>query len=58
MKTFAHVNARSVDEAIQLLVKYKGKAKLNAGAPAPHSTFLGQHSKLPIPMSIPSYSYK
>lgn len=31
MKAFAHVNARSVDEAIQLLLKYKDKAKLNAG---------------------------
>ncbi|KJS46308.1 MAG: hypothetical protein VR66_26210, partial [Peptococcaceae bacterium BRH_c23] len=31
MKSFAHENARSVDEAIQLLVKYKGRAKLNAG---------------------------
>lgn len=31
MKTFAHFNARSVDEAIQLLAKYEGKAKLNAG---------------------------
>lgn len=31
MKSFAHVNASSVDEAIQLLVKYKGRAKLNAG---------------------------
>lgn len=31
MKPFAHVNARSVDEAIELLTKYKGKAMLNAG---------------------------
>lgn len=31
MKPFAHVNARSVDEATQLLAKYEGKAKLNAG---------------------------
>lgn len=31
MKAFVHENARSVEEAIQLLVKYKGKAKLNAG---------------------------
>ncbi len=31
MKSFAHVNARSVDEAIQLLTKYNGRAKLNAG---------------------------
>lgn len=31
MKTFTHVNATSVNEAIQLLVKYQGRAKLNAG---------------------------
>ncbi len=31
MKAFTHINARSVEEAIQLLVKYKDKAKLNAG---------------------------
>ena len=31
MKAFTHVNATSVDEAIQLLVKYQGRAKLNAG---------------------------
>jgi len=31
MRPFVHVNARSVDEAIQLLAKYEGKAKLNAG---------------------------
>lgn len=31
MKTFVHVHARSVEEATQLLVEYKGKAKLNAG---------------------------
>jgi len=31
MKAFTHVNARSVDEAIQLLVQSKGRAKLNAG---------------------------
>ncbi|RJX28501.1 MAG: xanthine dehydrogenase family protein subunit M [Dethiobacter sp.] len=31
MKPFAHVNAGSVDEAAQLLAKYEGKAKLNAG---------------------------
>ncbi|MCL6477935.1 MAG: xanthine dehydrogenase family protein subunit M [Peptococcaceae bacterium] len=31
MKPFTHFNAHSVDEAIQLLKKYEGKAKLNAG---------------------------
>jgi xanthine dehydrogenase YagS FAD-binding subunit len=31
MKSFAHHNARSIKEAIALLVQYKGKAKLNAG---------------------------
>ncbi len=31
MKSFAHVNARSVDEATQLLAKYEGKAKISAG---------------------------
>ena len=31
MKPFAHTNAGSVEEAVQLLAKFKGKAKLNAG---------------------------
>jgi xanthine dehydrogenase YagS FAD-binding subunit len=31
MKSFAHHHARSVDEAVTLLARYKGKAKLNAG---------------------------
>lgn len=31
MKPFAHFNARSVEEAVQLLEEYGGKAKLNAG---------------------------
>jgi xanthine dehydrogenase YagS FAD-binding subunit len=31
MKTFAHYNARSIEEAVGLLTEYKGKAKLNAG---------------------------
>jgi len=31
MKTFAHVNAGSVDEVTNLLAQYQGKAKINAG---------------------------
>ena len=31
MKQFAHHHARSINEAITLMKKYKGKAKLNAG---------------------------
>jgi xanthine dehydrogenase YagS FAD-binding subunit len=31
MKLFNHINARSVDEATELLANYEGKAKLNAG---------------------------
>ncbi len=31
MKPFVHVNAYSVDEAIELLGQYRGRAKLNAG---------------------------
>ncbi|MDO9534629.1 MAG: xanthine dehydrogenase family protein subunit M [Bacillota bacterium] len=31
MKPFAHTSAGSVEEAVQLLAKYEGKAKLNAG---------------------------
>ena len=31
MRSFAHFNARSVDEAIELLAQFQGKAKLNAG---------------------------
>jgi NADPH-dependent glutamate synthase beta subunit-like oxidoreductase len=31
MKPFTHINARSIKEAVTLLAKYQGKAKLNAG---------------------------
>lgn len=31
MKDFAHYNAKSIGEAVQLLVRNEGKAKLNAG---------------------------
>lgn len=31
MKSFAHFNASSVEEAVRLLAEYQGKAKLNAG---------------------------
>ena len=31
MKSFIHHDARSIDETIRLLTKYKGKARLNAG---------------------------
>ena len=31
MKRFEHFNARTVDEAVSLLAKYKGEAKVNAG---------------------------
>jgi len=46
MKTFAHINAGSVDEAIQLLAQYRGKAKINAGG----TDLLGvlKHRILPV----------
>ena len=31
MRNFAHYDARSISEAVNLLAKYKGRAKLNAG---------------------------
>ncbi len=31
MKSFAHYNARSIDEAVELLAMFKGRAVLNAG---------------------------
>ena len=31
MKPFVHHNARSIGEAVRLLAKYNGKAKVNAG---------------------------
>ena len=31
MRTFEHIDARSMDEACQLLDQYRGKARLNAG---------------------------
>jgi xanthine dehydrogenase YagS FAD-binding subunit len=47
MKPFTHHNARSIDEAITLLTKYKGKAKLNAGG----TDLLGVLKE----MSLPEY---
>ncbi len=33
MKWFEHHNARSIEEAVDLLNSYEGKAKIVAGAP-------------------------
>jgi NADPH-dependent glutamate synthase beta subunit-like oxidoreductase len=42
MKSFKHMNARTVDEACTLLGKYKGKAVLNAGGTDLLSTLKGE----------------
>jgi len=43
MKSFKHINARTVDEACTLLKKYKGKAMLNAGGTDLLSTLKGEY---------------
>jgi NADPH-dependent glutamate synthase beta subunit-like oxidoreductase len=43
MRSFKHMNARTVDEACTLLGKYKGKAVLNAGGTDLLSTLKGEH---------------
>jgi NADPH-dependent glutamate synthase beta subunit-like oxidoreductase len=42
MRSFKHINARTVDEACALLRKYKGKALLNAGGTELLSTLKGE----------------
>jgi len=43
MRSFKHINARTVDEACTLLRKYKGKAMLNAGGTELLSTLKGEY---------------
>jgi NADPH-dependent glutamate synthase beta subunit-like oxidoreductase/CO/xanthine dehydrogenase FAD-binding subunit len=43
MRSFKHINARTVDEACALLRKYKGKAMLNAGGTEILSTLKGEY---------------
>jgi NADPH-dependent glutamate synthase beta subunit-like oxidoreductase/CO/xanthine dehydrogenase FAD-binding subunit len=43
MRSFKHINARTVDEASALLRKYEGKAMLNAGGTELLSTLKGEH---------------
>jgi xanthine dehydrogenase YagS FAD-binding subunit len=43
MRSFKHINARTVDEACALLDKYNGKAMLNAGGTDLLSTLKGEH---------------
>ena len=43
MRSFKHINARTVDEAGALLDKYNGKATLNAGGTDLLSTLKGEH---------------
>ncbi|HUT70705.1 MAG TPA: xanthine dehydrogenase family protein subunit M [Desulfatiglandales bacterium] len=43
MRSFEHINARTVDEACALLGKYNGKAMLNAGGTDLLSTLKGEH---------------
>jgi xanthine dehydrogenase YagS FAD-binding subunit len=43
MRSFKHINARTVHEACALLKKYKGKAMLNAGGTELLSTLKGEH---------------
>jgi len=43
MRSFKHIDARTVDEACTLLAKYKGKAMLNAGGTDLLSTLKGEH---------------
>ena len=43
MRSFKHINARTVDEASALLRKYEGKAMLNAGGTELLSTLKGEY---------------
>jgi len=43
MRSFEHINARTVDEACALLGKYNGRAMLNAGGTDLLSTLKGEH---------------
>ena len=43
MRSFKHINARTVDEACALLEEYKGKAMLNAGGTELLSTLKGEY---------------
>ena len=43
MRSFKHINARTVEEACTLLGKYKGKAKINAGGTDLLSTLKGEY---------------
>jgi NADPH-dependent glutamate synthase beta subunit-like oxidoreductase/CO/xanthine dehydrogenase FAD-binding subunit len=43
MRSFKHINARTVDEASTLLGKYKGKAMINAGGTELLSTLKGDY---------------
>ncbi|MDD5243671.1 MAG: FAD binding domain-containing protein [Syntrophorhabdaceae bacterium] len=43
MRSFAHINARTIDEAIALLRRYRGRAVLNAGSTDLLSTLKGEY---------------
>src|SRR4030042_2196428 len=43
MRSFKHINARTVDETCTLLGKYKGKAMINAGGTDLLSTLKGEY---------------
>jgi xanthine dehydrogenase YagS FAD-binding subunit len=43
MRSFKHVNARTVDESCALLGEYKGKAMLNAGGTELLSILKGEY---------------
>jgi xanthine dehydrogenase YagS FAD-binding subunit len=43
MRSFAHINARTIDEAIALLRRYRGRAVLNAGGTDLLSTLKGEY---------------
>ncbi len=43
MRSFKHINARTVDEACSLLREYKGKAMLNAGGTELLSILKGEY---------------
>ena len=52
MKPFEHHNARSIEEAVRLLDKYDGKAKVNAGG----TDLLGRYERQRFLPTIPRRS--
>ena len=58
MRSFKHVNARTVDEACALLADYEGKAILNAGGTELLSILKGEYLSIILKPSLISRPYR